>query len=278
MPTLLLPYEPPLAWDALLAFLAARAVVGVEAVVEGAYLRTVECGGHRGWLSARADLDAAGITVELAPTLAPVQEAVAQRLRSLFDLDCRPAVIEAALPDLPPGPAGLRVPGAFDGFEIAVRAILGQQVTVAAATTLARRFGHRFGEPIAGAPAPLDRLTPRAEVVVAASQDELGQMGIIRTRGAAIRALAAAVADGTLTLGPGQPPAETMARLRTLPGVGDWTAQYIALRALAWRDAFPSGDIALQKAAGLPAKALLARAEAWRPWRAYAVMRLWCSL
>lgn len=274
MPTFSLTYAQPFAWEALLAFLATRSVQGVEAVADGAYLRTLECGGCRGWLRAAHAPAEGAVKVELAPSLAPVQESAAARLRHLFDLGAQPGAMAETLRDLP-GPEGLRVPGACDGFEIAVRAILGQQITVAAATTLSRRFGHRFGEPLAGAPAPLDRLTPRPEVVALATQDDLGQLGIIRTRSGAILALAAAVAGGSLSLDPGQPPSETMAKLRALPGIGDWTAQYIAMRALGWRDAFPAGDIALQKAAGLDARALLAHAERWRPWRAYAVLRLW---
>lgn len=274
-----LDYQPPFAWPEMLAFLERRAVVGVEAIVDGAYLRTVESGPHRGWLRVSHEPAKSRLVVQLSPTLRPARSAVLAGLAELFDVRMDPAAVASALGPLAAACPGLRVPGAFDSFEIAVRAILGQQVTVAAATTLARRFAQRFGQPVECTLAALDRLTPRAADVARATVDELGQLGIIRARGGAIVALAAAMQQGDLVLSPGRPPVETMAQLRTIPGIGDWTAHYIALRTLGWRDAFPAGDIALQKAAGgLGAKQLAAHAEQWRPWRAYAVLHLWQSL
>lgn len=271
-----LPYIPPYAWAEMLAFLAKRTVAGVEAVQEGAYLRTVEMEECRGWVRVADDSVDAALRVEVSPSLAPVLPELLARLRHLFDLSAAPAAITSVLGPLAAAHPGLRVPGAFDGFEIAVRAVLGQQITVAAATTLSRRFAEAFGEPLATPHPGLDRLTPRPERIAAATHDDIGRLGIIRTRSKAILELAHAVRSGQLVLAPGADPAATMAQLRALPGIGDWTAQYIAMRALAWPDAFPAGDIALQKAAGgLTARQLTARAEAWRPWRAYAVMHLW---
>ena len=176
----------------------------------------------------------------------------------------------------------MRVPGAMDGFELAVRAILGQQITVSAAHTIAGRLVQRLGAPC---PTPfplLDRLFPTPEAFLAADSDLLGSLGIVRQRQAAIWALARAVLDGSLRLNPGEPPEPTMALLRALPGIGDWTAQYIALRALRWPDAFPAGDVALQKALGVrgqarPALAAAAAARGWQPWRGYATLRAWVA-
>lgn len=272
-------YTPPYAWAEMLAFLSKRTVAGVEAVTDGAYLRTVELGECRGWIRLFDDPLGTALQVEISPSLAPVLPDLLVRLRHLFDLAAEPSAIANVLGPLAAAHPGLRVPGAFDGFEIAVRAVLGQQITVAAATTLSRRFAEAFGEPLATPHAGLDRLTPRPERIAAASHDDIGRLGIIRTRSNAILELAHAVLRGELVLAPGADPAATMAQLRALPGIGDWTAQYLAMRALAWPDAFPAGDIALQKAAGgLTARQLAARAEAWRPWRAYAVMHLWESL
>jgi AraC family transcriptional regulator of adaptative response / DNA-3-methyladenine glycosylase II len=164
-----------------------------------------------------------------------------------------------------------------------VRAVLGQQITVAAARTLCNRLVERFGEPIATPMAELSRIFPTARVLAAASGEVLGQLGIVKQRQYAIKALAQAVADGKLALHPGAPLAATLADLQALPGFGDWTAQYIAMRALGWPDAFPAGDVALHKALGVqgaasPAKAALAAASAWQPWRSYAVIRAWASL
>ena len=181
-----------------------------------------------------------------------------------------------------PGLDGLRVPGTVDGFELAVRAVLGQQITVAAARTLCRRLAERFGEPLATPHAGLSRLFPSAQTLAAAPGDALGALGIVKQRQVAIQALAQAVDSQGLRLDASAELGPTLAALQALPGIGDWTAQYIAMRALAWPDAFPAGDIALQKALGVrralqPAKAALAVARAWQPWRSYAVIRAWAK-
>ncbi len=275
-----LAYRPPFAWPELLSFLATRSVTGVEAIADGCYRRTVSHGRHRGWLSVSpAPGGRAVLRVQLSASLAPAVSPVLARVKRLFDLSAAPELIAAQLGPLARGHPGLRVPGAFDGFEIGIRAILGQQVTVAGATTLARRFGRAFGEPIATPYADLDRLTPGAVCVARAEVGDIAKLGIIRSRAAAIIALARAVASGDLVLAPGADPQVVIAKLCALPGIGDWTAQYIAMRALGWPDAFPDTDLALRKAAGgISAAALRVQAEAWRPWRAYAVMQLWHRL
>ncbi len=174
---------------------------------------------------------------------------------------------------------GLRLPGAIDGFEVAVRAILGQQVTVKAATTVAARFAKAFGDPIDTPHAGLDTLFPAPAKVAALEVDAIARLGIIAARARAILALAASVDSGKLRLEPSSDVDATIAALNELPGVGPWTAQYIAMRALAWPDAFPHPDVAALKAMRATSnRQALATAEAWRPWRGYAVIHLWKSL
>jgi len=224
------------------------------------------------------------LMVELTHTLTPVLPAVLGRLRHLFDLSARPDVIAAHLsrdPALALSVArhpGLRVPGAFDGFELAVRAILGQQITVKAATTIAGRFVAALGEPVRTPHAGLDRAAPTADRVAQARVEDLAALGIIRARAGSILALAREVASGRLVLAAGARPDEVISRLEALPGVGPWTAQYIAMRALRWPDAFPKEDLAARKALGgaTPAAADVA-SHAWRPWRSYALLHLWQS-
>jgi AraC family transcriptional regulator of adaptative response / DNA-3-methyladenine glycosylase II len=279
---LTLAYRPPMAWDALLRFLAGRSTAGVERVEAGAYLRTAAVGPHRGWLMVEPIAGRNALAVELAMSLTPALPEVLARLKNLFDMGARPDVISDHLGADPrlAGPVerapGLRVPGAFDGFEMAVRAILGQRISVAAATTLAGRLADRFGEPVE-APFPgLCRLSPSPERLAEADVSDLTAMGIQATRAVAIRSLAEAVARREIELQPGPDPDAVAAALQELPGIGDWTAQYIAMRALRWPDAFPAADLGLLKAAGMSsANQLRAAAESWRPWRAYAAMYLW---
>ncbi len=282
---LTLAYRPPLAWAELLRFLAGRATAGVESVDGDCYRRTAVFGKHRGWVQVSPLAGRDALAVELSAALAPALPALLARLRDLFDLSARPDVIAAHLradPRLRPlvrRRPGLRVPGAFDGFELAVRAVLGQQVSVRAATTLAGRFAAAFGEPLTTLFPELTRLRPTAERVAAARPAELTALGITARRAATIQALACAMRDGSLTLHPGSDPEAVARQLHELPGIGDWTAQYIALRALRWPDAFPAGDLGLLKACGVGSpRALCAAAEAWRPWRAYAALYLWDSL
>ncbi|MBQ0943859.1 helix-turn-helix domain-containing protein [Ideonella sp. 4Y16] len=278
-----LPWRPPYDRAAMLGFLAARPLARVEAAGDdGWWRRTLAVVHHgqtlRGWIALRLEEDAAAL--EVAPSLAPALGTVIERVRHLLDLDADPARIDTTLASLPvPVRPGLRVPGCIDGFETLVRIILGQQVTVAAACTLAARLVERFGEPLVTPWSGLERLFPDARTLAQAGAEAIGTLGIVRVRVAALQALARAVDSGTLALHPAAPVEDTLARLRALPGVGDWTAELAALRVLAWPDAFPATDAGVVKAlGGLKAAQSLPLAEAWRPWRSYAVMQLWQSL
>ena len=280
--TLQLSYRPPFDWPALLRFLGLRTLKGVECVTDGAYLRTVQLGGHRGWIAVRHAPERRALSVELTHALTPVLPALLGRLRHLFDLSARPDLIAAHLARDPllagavTRNPGLRVPGAFDGFELAVRAILGQQVSVKAATTLAGRFADALGEPIATPRAELGRLSPTPERVAAATEEEIASLGVVRTRARSIITLAAEIASGRLTLEAGARADATIAQLVALPGIGAWTAHYIAMRALRWPDAFPKEDVVLRKQlGGVTAARADARSQGWRPWRSYATLHLW---
>ncbi|AVT12877.1 DNA-3-methyladenine glycosylase 2 family protein [Paracidovorax avenae] len=294
-----LAYRPPLDIAALLGFFAQRRIHGMEAVDAAAGLelrrtaRLPDAEGREctGWLAARFDSGTAAarggapkphVVLSVSSSLLPALPGVIARVRGMLDLDADPEAINAVLHrDFPHGD-GLRVPGAWDGFELAVRAVLGQQVTVAAARTLAQRVVERWGEPIATPWPDLCRLFPAPSVLAGCDGDALGRLGIVRQRQAAILALSRAVAEGRLALHAAADVEATMAALRALPGIGDWTAQYIAMRALRWPDAFPAGDVALHKALAVqsvsrPARAAEEASRAWRPWRSYAVVRAWAG-
>ena len=284
-------YRPPYDTAAMLTFYTQRAIDGVEQVTPGASLaRTWQCqaGGrhHAGWLRMAFDPARSQVLLEVSDTLRAVLPQTIRRVRMLLDLDAEPEAIHAVLGAHFPHGAGLRVPGCMDGFELAVRAVLGQQVTVAAARTLASRLVARFGTPIETPVPGLSRLFPRAQDLAALGSgagEALGQLGIVRQRQAAIAALAQAVASGQLALHAGCDVPATITALKALPGIGDWTAQYVAMRALRWPDAFPAGDVALHNALQVrgerhPARAAEAASEAWKPWRSYAVLRAWASL
>ncbi|HEX6966557.1 MAG TPA: AlkA N-terminal domain-containing protein [Gemmatimonadaceae bacterium] len=307
--TLTLAYRPPFDWDAVLSYLALRAIPGVECVTiagRGAYARSVELHGHRGFIvvtrpasasagASRSDR-AHALEVRLSTSLLPVLVPLLARVRRLFDLDADPDVIAAhlrrdrALKPLLARYPGLRVAGAMDGFELALRAILGQQVSVRGATTLAGRLVQRFAEPIGadihhrGARAVDVALFPvTAERLADATVEAIASIGLPRSRAASVLALAHATANGELpelaSDAPIGAPAEFMRRFAALPGIGAWTAAYVAMRVLHWPDAFPEGDLGLRKAMGGLSPARLRRAaEPWRPWRAYAAQYLWASL
>ncbi len=290
--TVRLPWRPPLDVAALLHFFAQRQIHAVEHIEAApgrqALRRTVRMapGAGRepiaGWLDVAFDPARPVAWLRVSDQLHPVLPQVIARVRGMLDLDADPQAIHAVLGGDFPAGEGLRVPGVFDGFELAVRAVLGQQITVAAARTLAQRLVERFGEPLSTPWPELSRLFPAPAVLAAAEGEALGSLGIVRQRQAAIVALARAVEAGQLQLHAGADVAATTAALCALPGIGDWTAQYIAMRALRWPDAFPAGDVAIHAALGLrgqprPAQAAAARAEAWRPWRSYAVVRAWAA-
>lgn len=272
-------YRPPLDWASMLRFLSARAVAGVESIEGNRYSRTAVFGKHRGWITVEPVPEKAVLRVKLSISLAPALPQVVASVKRLFDLMSQPQLIAAHLGELAAEHPGLRVPGAFDGFEVAVRAILGQQVSVKAASTLAGRLAAAFGEPIATPHPVLALLTPTAERIAEAGLEEITSLGIVGSRAEAIIALAKAVAAKEIVLEPRVDVAETTARLKQLPGIGEWTAQYIAMRALAWPDAFPHSDLGICKALGEhDPRRIPALAEKWSPWRAYAAMHLWKSL
>jgi len=278
-----LDYRPPFDWEALLSFLAARATAGVEEVEGGVYRRTARLGARTGWLEVRPLPGRAALQARVSLSLAGALMPLAARLRALFDLDALPHLVSAHLAGDPRLRAavrrrpGLRVPGAFDGFEAATRVVLGQQVSVAAATTVAGRLARALGEPCATPFPGLDRISPTPAAIAAAGEERIARMGMPGARARTLLALAGATADGSLRLERGAGPAE-LERLRSLPGVGEWTAQVIAMRALGDPDAFPAGDLAVRRAlrAGL-ARQAEERSAAWRPWRAYAAVHLWTA-
>ncbi len=277
--TLHLAYRPPYAWDHILEFLKGRVMKGVDHVADDSYARTVRLGPHTGWIRVTHAPLKRALLVEFTHTLSPVLPALLGRLRNLFDLAARPDLIAAHLGKdkrLKEGIAsnpGLRVPGAFDGSEMAVRAVLGQQVTVKAATTLSCRFAEAFGETIGTPFAELTRLSPRAEVVARATVDDIAKLGIVSARAKSILAIAAAFESGALKLEAGSDPETAIQQLVALPGIGPWTAHYIAMR---WPDAFPKEDIAvLNRLGGITPKQAEEMSQPWRPWRSYAVMHVW---
>ena len=280
--SLRLGWRPPYDAVAMLDFLGRRALAGMEQPCRDGWglRRTLRLGQgervHTGWVQVHFEPADLRVQVTLSESLAPALPALISRLRSWLDLDADPQAIDAVLGPSFPSSQGLRVPGTLDGFELAVRAVLGQQITVAAARTLAVRLVQALGDPIETPFQGLDRLFPTPAAVAAAEPDQLGRLGIVRQRQGALQALARAVLQGRLQLHPGADVVQNCAALQTLPGIGDWTAQYIAMRALRWPDAFPAADVALQKALGVrSAKAAAAASEAWRPWRSYAVLRAW---
>ncbi|MBS0326175.1 MAG: DNA-3-methyladenine glycosylase 2 [Proteobacteria bacterium] len=276
-----LAYRPPFAWDALLAFLAARAIPGVEHVERGRYLRTLAIA-HRGQRAAGHIAVAharrrSAVQLEVSPDLACVVPAVIGRVRQAFDLGCDPAPIAARLGDLAQTMPGLRVPGTCDGFEVAARAVIGQQISVAAARTLLGRLAAAFGEPLAGdVPRAIMHVFPAPAAIAARPIAELRAIGLPASRAQTLADLARSVASGTIALVPGAGVERTMAALESIRGIGRWTSSYIAMRALGWPDAFLESDLGVLKALGETSAAQARRrSEAWRPWRAYAVIHLW---
>ena len=269
-----------------MSFLAARAIPGVEVVRGHRYLRSVSLAGHRGWIAvAPHPHAAAALEVEVSLSLAPALMPLLGRIRDLFDLDAEPHVIDAHLAADPllRGSVvlrpGLRVPGAMDGFELALRAVLGQQVSVRGASTLAGRIAQRFADPFPAGIEGISRYPVSPAALAEAGPDRIAEVGLPRARAQSIARLATAAAAGSLPLEPGADVEATVDLLEELPGIGPWTAQYIAMRALHWPDAFPSSDLGLRKAlGGAPASHLLRAADRWRPWRAYATMHLWQGL
>lgn len=284
-----LPYRPPYEWDAMLRFLTPRTIPGVECVAGDTYTRTFDIDGRHGLVAVRPGRGHALRAVIRTPRPSAVPTIVA-RLERLFDLAADPGTIRAhfaphdVIGPLVSARPGLRVPGAWDGFELAMRAVLGQQITVTAAIVLAGKLVAMCGEPLVGVGEVPDALThvfPQPDRV---ARRDLSVLGMPRARAKALSLIAAAVvADPDIFRG-GRGLDRAIADLRELSGIGDWTAHYIAMRALREPDAFPAADVGLMRAMASAdgrrptARELLAHAERWRPWRAYAAQHLWASL
>jgi AraC family transcriptional regulator of adaptative response / DNA-3-methyladenine glycosylase II len=285
-------YRPPYDVGSMLAFWAQRALAGVEQV-DGRIIRRTWAAPPRdgtaaaGWIEVEFLPERNEVELRASAGLAAAAGQLVEATRSALDLDADPAHMAPVLAALArrhpasPALAGLRMPGSFDGFETAARIVLGQQVSVAAARTLAHRLVERFGTPVATPWPALARCFPDAQAIAAATPEAIGELGIVRQRVGALQALARAVVEG-LPLHRGAALSPTLAALRELPGIGDWTAELLALRVLGWPDAFPATDIGLLKALGFAqareAPQAIALAEDWRPWRSYAVIALWRAL
>jgi AraC family transcriptional regulator of adaptative response / DNA-3-methyladenine glycosylase II len=281
--SLRLGYRPPLDFPGLLAFLGKRSIDGIERISDTAYERA--CGPAEApvYLRITAAPDRHELRLEIEGGDPRGIPELVRRVRRLFDLDADPAAVQAGLARTPllarglKRRPGLRVPGSWDGFELAVRAVLGQQVSVAGATTLARRLVQTWGDARPNAREGLDRVFPTPEALVDAP---LEHIGLPKSRASTLRALAAAVIDGRVHFGAGQRLDQFVRDLVALPGIGPWTANYVAMRALGHPDAFPAGDLVLQQVLGgddgrLSERETETRSQAWRPWRAYAVLHLW---
>lgn len=281
-----LAFAPPYDWAAMIGFLSARAISGLETVEAGLYRRSISVGREHGWISvALGAEDWLEVTVDF-PDAAALPE-IERRLRRMFDLDAQPQVINPQLASDPlmarlvAARPGLRLPGTWDGLELAIRAVLGQQITVVAAIRLAGKLVAQYGQPLATPHAGITHVFPMAEVLAAA---DLAALGMPKARGRTLSGVAQALLDDPELFEAKASLKDGVARLVALPGIGDWTAQYIAMRQMREVDAFASGDIGLINAlaalegAPVSARQLLARAEAWRPLRAYAAQHLWASL
>ena len=283
--TVKLGYRTPFDVAALLRFIAIRAIPGIEHVDGRCVRRTLRAGSvtaNAGWIEAEFIGDAPVVRLRFAPELAAASGRVLAAARRWLDLDAVPHAIDAALAGLPGAP-GLRLPGSLDAFELLVRAVLGQQVTVAGARTLARRLVEHFGAPAVTPWAGLSRTFPAPDVLAGAALESVAALGIIRSRAGAIIGIAQAWAELAPLLVARAAPQPLIERLCALRGIGPWTAHYIAMRALGWPDAFPPNDVAVLKAmkqlfGTASQREADAHAQAWQPWRAYAVLRLWNTL
>ncbi|HVL91613.1 MAG TPA: AlkA N-terminal domain-containing protein [Actinomycetota bacterium] len=281
--TMRLAYRPPLDWESLIGFLATRATRGVEAATADAYRRTILADGAPGSIEIRHAPGEPYLLLTVTTASPARLLSVVERARRIADLGADPMRIDEvlaaddALRHLVNARPGLRVPGAWDGFEVAVRAIVGQQVSVAGATTVASRLVDLFGKPVeTDLGEGLTHLFPSPATLANAEVEAAGLRG---AQARAIRALARAVDDGRVRIDSSD---GLIGTLTALPGIGEWTAHYVAMRAGGDPDAFPAADLGLRKAFGqgsaVSARALAAAAERWRPWRSYAAMHLWRSL
>ena len=290
--TINLSYHPPYKWQEILDFLKQRAIFGVETVQDGQYSRTVSIISPRqkqlyGWIQVKDYPDKNALSVTIAASLLPALPQVLSHIRQLFDLRCDPHIIYESLSqmnDIRPGlySPGTRLPGCFDAFEMAVRAVLGQQITVKAACTLAARMAQKYGTPVETEIKGLTHTFPSCNDILnlpGTIGDNLGPLGIIGTRAKTILELAKAFANADIHFDICARPDVEIKKLKAIPGIGNWTAEYIAMRAMGWPDAFLETDAGIKKALSpLTAKEMLKLAESWRPWRSYATISLWNSL
>jgi AraC family transcriptional regulator of adaptative response / DNA-3-methyladenine glycosylase II len=275
-------YRPPLDFDLLLGFLRKRAIPGIERIGSDCYERVLGTTSASTFIRVSADPLRPELKLEISNADPRAIPDIVRRVRRVFDLDADLDAVASVLAEEPllarglRKRPGLRVPGGWDGFEVAVRAVLGQQVSVAGATTLARRLVDAFGERRSDGRPELDRAFPTPAALRDAPVETIG---LPRARAATIRALATAVLEGRLDFSAGQGLSDFVASCVALPGIGPWTAHYLAMRGLGQPDAFPAGDLVLQQVLGgskrLSERETEARSQAWRPWRAYAVLHLW---
>lgn len=285
-----LDYRQPYRFEQLLAFYRSREMVGVEKVSDAAYQRTVRMpsadGEVLGWIRVADDADNSRLVLAMSPSLQAVSSQVIERVRRQFDVDCDPDAVYrgiASLDDIVPGAAleGTRLPGAFDPFETSMRAVLGQQISVRAANKLAFRIVSTYGKPVETGIEGLDRASLTIDDVLGLDDIEsaFGELGVIKTRSRTIRAIALALKSGELCFDAAADAAEQIDRLLAIKGIGPWSANYIAMRALSCPDAFLESDVGIKHALpDLTPKQRLALAEQWRPWRSYANICLWNSL
>jgi AraC family transcriptional regulator of adaptative response / DNA-3-methyladenine glycosylase II len=273
-------FRPPLDWASMLNFLSARATPGVECVRADTYQRSISINGHHGYFEVSLDERNSSLIVRINLDDPGSLFFVVERIRLMFDLNADWTTIAQTLrndPALVPhleAHRGLRVPGCWNGFELAVRAVLGQQVSVKAATTFAGRLANAFGEPFVGG----KNLSHRFPTPECLAEAKLGVIGITGARAETLRLLARATCDRRINFERVADNEQFLNCLRAVPGIGEWTVQYIAMRALAEPDALPLNDRALQRALNIEtARELELRAELWRPWRAYAAMYFWRS-
>lgn len=267
-------WQPPYDWAWMLGFLRARAVSGVEVVSEGRYVRSLALGEHRGLIAAEPDEQDHTLRVTLSEGLLPVAEECLLRVGRLFDLACDPTVINGVLGDLGAARPGLRLPGSMDAFEQGIRAILGQLVSVAMAAKLTGYVANRYGEPLDGEPGFV--CFPRPEALVDADPAELKTLGMPVKRGEAIVHFARATLDGRFPLTAPAEVEEGVKALQTFPGIGRWTANYLALRGWQAKDVFLADDYLIkQRFSGMTPAQIRQYAARWQPWRSYALLHIW---
>ncbi|RAR57172.1 DNA-3-methyladenine glycosylase II [Paraburkholderia unamae] len=280
--TFALGYRPPFCWSGILGFLERRSIDTVEHIGDDVYSRTVALhqGGRNlvGWISVRHAPHRYALDVTVPVALAPAIGQILARVRRLFDLAARPDLIEGHLGDLACVTPGMRVPGSLDGFEIAVRAIVGQQDTMSDAREILSRVADHFGMQIIG-PQGLTRTFPAADTIACAPVAALREAGATQAHAEAVIAVAQAVSSGRMVLEPAAPLEETLAALRRIRGIGEWAVQYIAMRALGWPNAFPDDNPATREPPDCPNPPQPSHhGDKWQPWRAYATVRIWEQL